>query len=101
MPDAALLEHELAYTEAAVRFVRERVQVILEEDQYRVHGAGELLTSLVPVLDRAMVTRGAAMIHAATVAYNGPGDRPARGGGDRQDEHRGQADAARGLDLHG
>ena len=71
MPDAALLEHELAYTETAVRFVRERVQVILEEDQYRVHGAGELLTSLVPVLDRAMVTRGAAMIHAATVAYNG------------------------------
>jgi GT2 family glycosyltransferase len=71
MPDSALLEHELAYTEAAVRFVRERVQVILEEEQYRVHGAGELLTSLVPVLDRAMVTRGAAMIHAATVAYNG------------------------------
>jgi GT2 family glycosyltransferase len=71
MPDAALLEHELAYTETAVRFVRERVQLVLDEDQYRVHGAGELLTSLVPVLDRAMVTRGAAMIHAATVAYDG------------------------------
>ena len=71
MPDAALLEHELAYTETAVRFVRERVQLVLEEDQYRVHGAGELLTSLVPVLDRAMVNRGAAMIHAATVAYQG------------------------------
>ena len=71
MPDAALLEHELAYTETAVRFVRERVQLVLDEEQYRVHGAGELLTSLVPVLDRAMTTRGAAMIHAATVAYNG------------------------------
>ena len=71
MPDAALLEHELAYTETAVRFVRERVQLVLEEDQYRIHGAGELLTSLVPVLDRAMVNRGAAMIHAATVAYQG------------------------------
>ena len=71
MPDAALVEHELAYTETAVRFVRERVQLVLEEDQYRVHGAGELLTSLVPVLDRAMVNRGAAMIHAATVAYQG------------------------------
>ena len=71
MPDAALLERELAYTEAAVRFVRERVQVILEEEQYRVHGAGELLD-----LARAGARPGdghprRAMIHAATVAYNG------------------------------
>ncbi|HET7475680.1 MAG TPA: hypothetical protein VFJ97_06595 [Dermatophilaceae bacterium] len=71
MPDAALLEHELAYTEEAVRFVRDRVQVVMDGNQYRIHGGGELLTTLVPVLDRAMVTRGAAMIHAATMVYRG------------------------------
>ncbi len=71
MPDAALLEHELAYTENAVRFVDDRVQIIAEGNQYRIHGSGELLTSLVPVLDRAMVSRGAAMIHAATMAFDG------------------------------
>jgi hypothetical protein len=71
MPEAAVLEEELAYTADTVRFVRERVQIVCGEDQYRIHGPGELLTALVPVLDRAMVTRGAAMIHAATVAYRG------------------------------
>jgi hypothetical protein len=71
MPDAAVLEDELSYTENTVRFHRDRVQIVCDETQYRIHGAGELLTSLVPVLDRAMVTRGAAMIHAATVAYRG------------------------------
>ena len=71
MPEAALLEHELAYTENAVRFVDERVQIVVDDEQFRINGTGELLTSLVPVLDRAMVARGAAMIHAATLAYNG------------------------------
>jgi hypothetical protein len=81
MPDAALLEHELAYTDSAVRFVADRVQIIREEDRYRIHGPGELLTSLVPVLDRAMVTRGAAMFHAATMAFEGHGIAlPAAGG---------------------
>ena len=101
MPDAALLEHELAYTETAVRFVRERVQVILEEDQYRVHGAGELLTSAGAGARpgdghprSGHDPRGDGRLQRA-------GDRAARRRGDRQDEHRGQADAARGLDLHG
>ncbi|TDO34235.1 hypothetical protein EV643_12820 [Kribbella sp. VKM Ac-2527] len=71
MPEAAVLEDELAYTRDTVRFVRERVQIVCAPDQYRIHGPGELLTALVPILDHAMVTRGAAMIHAATVAYQG------------------------------
>jgi len=79
MPDAAVLEDELSYTENAVRFRRDRVQIVFDRTQYRIHGAGELLTSLVPVLDRAMVTRGAAMIHAATPtgARPSPCPRPA------------------------
>lgn len=81
MPDAALLEHELAYTQDAVRFMADRVQIVVDGDRYRIHGPGELLTTLVPVLDRAMVARGAAMIHAATMAYNGYGIAlPAAGG---------------------
>ena len=101
MPDAALLEHELAYTETAVRFVRERVQVVLEEDQYRVHGAGELLTSLVP---RARPGDGQPRRGddpRGDRRLPGPGDRAAGRRRHRQDQHRGQADAARGLDLHG
>ncbi|MHA7239981.1 hypothetical protein [Arthrobacter sp. TMS1-12-1] len=71
MPDAGLLEHELAYTENSVRFQDDRVQVVKDTEQWRIHGPGELLTSVVPVLDAAMVSRGAGMIHAATMAYRG------------------------------
>jgi hypothetical protein len=71
MPDAGLVEHELAYTENSVRFQDERVQIVRDAEQWRIHGPGELLTTVVPVLDSAMVGRGAAMIHAATMAYRG------------------------------
>lgn len=69
--DAAELEDELAYTESAVTFNTEQVQVVRDGDAFRIHGRGELLTALVPVLDRAMVERGAAMIHAATITCGG------------------------------
>jgi hypothetical protein len=69
--EAAALEDELAYTEDAVSFLRQGVQIVREAGRYRIHGAGELLTTVVPVLDRAMVSHGAAMIHAATVGYRG------------------------------
>jgi hypothetical protein len=81
MLDAAVLENELSYSADAVHFHRERVQIVHEGTQYRIHGPGELLTALVPVLDRAMVTRGAAMIHAATVAYRGQAIALPAGGG--------------------
>jgi len=71
MPDAGHVEHELAYTDNSVRFQADRVQVVRDGDNWRIHGPGELLTSVVPVLDAAMVARGAAMIHAATMAYRG------------------------------
>lgn len=67
----AELEDQLKYTPDSVEFVRERVQIVHDGSSFRVHGAGELLTSFVPILDRAMVEHGAAMIHAATVAYRG------------------------------
>ncbi len=46
MPDAGLLEHELAYTENSVRFQADRVQVVRDREQWRIHGPGELLTSV-------------------------------------------------------
>lgn len=69
--DPAHVENDLRYTNASVEFLREKVQIVRNGGNFRIHGSGELLTALVPVLDRAMVERGAAMIHAATVAYRG------------------------------
>lgn len=75
------LENELRYSPESVELVEEGVQVVRRERSYRIHGDGELLTALVPILDRAMVERGAAMIHAATVGYRGYGIAlPAAGG---------------------
>jgi GT2 family glycosyltransferase len=75
------LEDEVAYTAQSVRLPRQGVQVTRADGRYRISGRGELLTTLVPVLDRAMVERGAAMIHAATVAHDGVGIAlPAAGG---------------------
>jgi hypothetical protein len=71
MFEAAVLEDELAYNASAVHFRRHHVQVVEEVTQYRVNGPGELLTTVLPLLDLAMVSRGAAMIHAATVGYLG------------------------------
>ncbi|WP_311381143.1 hypothetical protein [Arthrobacter sp. ISL-85] len=71
MPNAGHVEHELSYTDNSVRFQADRVQVVRDADHWRIHGPGELLTTVVPVLDAAMVARGAAMIHAATMAYRG------------------------------
>ena len=55
----------------SVRFNADRVQIVRDAEQWRIHGPGELLTSVVPVLDAAMVGQGAGMIHAATMAYRG------------------------------
>ena len=81
-PEAAWLEHEFSYTEHALALPGERVEVERVPDgRWRISGPGELLTSLVPILDRCLVDRGVAMIHAATVAYRGSGIAlPAAGG---------------------
>jgi len=81
MPEASALEDELAYTERAVTFMRENVQIVQDDNRYRIHGPGELLTAVVPILDRTMVRQGAAMIHAATVGYRGLGIAMPAGGG--------------------
>lgn len=71
--DAAHGEAEYRYTTTALHLLATNVQIILDEDGFRLNGARELLVSALPLLDRIVVTRGAAMIHAATVAYHGQG----------------------------
>jgi hypothetical protein len=81
MPEAAWLEVDFAYTEQALLFPENGVQIVRGPEAWHIHGTGELLTALVPVLDRCMVERDAAMIHAATVSYRGHGIAlPAAGG---------------------
>jgi hypothetical protein len=81
LPEAAWLENDFCYTDTALSFPDERLQVERAGAGWQVRGPGELLTSIVPVLDRCMVERDAAMIHAATVAYRGIGVAlPAAGG---------------------
>lgn len=81
LPEAGWLEHDFSYTPDAISFPDERLQVERGQSGWRIRGAGELLTTLVPVLDRCMVERGVAMIHAATVSHQGMGIAlPAAGG---------------------
>ncbi|HET7092302.1 MAG TPA: hypothetical protein VFI22_02460 [Thermomicrobiales bacterium] len=66
-------ETEYDYTETAVQLNATSVQILLEEGGFRLNGARELLVSALPLIDRILVTRGVAMIHAATVDYRGYG----------------------------
>jgi len=68
--EAGNLENELRYTEDAVELLHDRVQVQRTEGGFHVRGPGEMLTAVVAVLDTLVVERGAAMFHAATVAYD-------------------------------
>lgn len=79
--DASHGEHAFRFTDDAVNILKDRVQVVRTDSGFEVRGKGELLTSVLPLVERVVVPRGAAMIHAATVAI---GDRgvflPAWGG---------------------
>ncbi|MCK6209399.1 hypothetical protein KZX45_02445 [Georgenia sp. EYE_87] len=81
IPDAADLETTLSYTDDAVTIPDARVQVVRTDAGYRLHGPGELLTSVLPLVDALMVRNGAATFHAATIEYKGMGiAMPAAGG---------------------
>ncbi|MFN8173591.1 MAG: hypothetical protein U0T02_00830 [Solirubrobacteraceae bacterium] len=62
------------YTDESLYVNDTKVQVVRAEDgSFRLHGSRELLVSALPLIDRIAVEKGAAMIHAATVAYRGRG----------------------------
>lgn len=79
--EASDLETTLTYSEDTVTIPDARVQVVRTPAGFRVHGPGELLTSVLPLLDALMVRAGAATFHAATIKYRGMGiAMPAAGG---------------------
>jgi hypothetical protein len=81
VPGLANLETEYSYDENTLVMHAARAQVVYDHGRFRLHGSSELLTSALPLVDRLMVTKGAAMFHAATVEYNGVGIAlPAAGG---------------------
>ncbi len=74
-------ETEFHYTDKALYLESFGVQIILDENGFRLNGPSELLVMALPLIDRIAVTKGAAMIHALTVAYRGHGlNMPAWGG---------------------
>jgi hypothetical protein len=77
----SVLEHELAYDDEAVLMPHAGVQILHSNGCWEVQGAGELLTTVLPILDLVAVQQGCAMIHAATMEIDGVGvAMPAAGG---------------------
>jgi hypothetical protein len=66
-------EHAYRYTDDTVSVPRDRVTVRVTDDGFTVAGSGELLTAVIPVLDRLCVQQDTAMVHAAIVDYQGAG----------------------------
>jgi hypothetical protein len=77
----AFAEEDFAYRPDAILLRTPKLQILRHGGRFRLNGSGELLTTILPMLDRLMVERGAAMIHAATVTIDGRGFAlPAAGG---------------------
>ncbi len=66
-------EHAYRFTEDAVEIAAHHVGVVARDKTFWVYGRGELLTTVLPLVDRVSVGRGAAMVHAATVAIGDAG----------------------------
>lgn len=66
-------EDTYQYTDRMVYISPAKVQIILDEDGFRLNGRGELLVWVLPLIDRVLATRDVAWIHAATVEYRGHG----------------------------
>jgi hypothetical protein len=78
---AAYAEDTFSYTPNTICLRTPRLQIIRNGTGMRLNGPGELLTSVLPLLDRILVERDIAMIHAATVSIDGHGVAlPAAGG---------------------
>lgn len=79
--DAADLETTLTYTDESITWPSAGIQVVAQGDGFGLHGSGELLTSVVPLIDILVVRAGVAMFHAATIDFRGRGiAMPAAGG---------------------
>ncbi|MCQ9163353.1 MULTISPECIES: hypothetical protein [unclassified Arthrobacter] len=66
-------EDAYRYTDDTLFLPRDRVTVTVTDSGFTVAGRGELLTAVIPLLDRLCVLNDAAMVHAAIVNYRGSG----------------------------
>lgn len=66
-------EHDYRYNDRGVYINDMDVQVERGESGWFASGSREMLTVVVPLVDRIMVERGAAMVHAATFELQGRG----------------------------
>jgi hypothetical protein len=73
MPGAAYGGTDYRYTPTSLYLNAMNVQIVRTEDGFVLNGTRELLVAALPLIDRLMVERSAAMIHAATVEYRGHG----------------------------
>lgn len=72
---------QFKYTEKGLHLDAVDAQIMVDGDGFRLHGKQELLVIALPLIDRFMVKRNAAMIHALTVDYRKQGlAMPAWGG---------------------
>jgi len=81
VPGLSWAEGEIGYTDNVVLLPHAGVQVIRDGKRWLVQGPGELLTTVLPILDLVVVDKGLAMVHSATVEVDGIGVlMPAAGG---------------------
>lgn len=66
-------ETEFHYNDHGLHLHATDVQIFKENGGFRLNGQQELLVMALPLIDRLMVTKGAAMLHCLTVAYRGYG----------------------------
>ncbi len=72
---------EFRYTADGLHLLAADAQVLRDGEGFRLYGTGELLVTALPLIDRILVQKGAAMIHALTVSFRGHGlCAPAAGG---------------------
>jgi hypothetical protein len=69
--DVSYGETEYEYSQKSLYIADTGVQILKDGDRFTVNGSRELLVSVLPILDRILVARGAAMVHAATIEYKG------------------------------
>ncbi len=73
LQDAAYAEDAYRFSAEGLDLHRQGTQVRVDGDGFAVGGSGELLTTVLPLIDRIAVQRKAAMVHAATIDYRGVG----------------------------
>lgn len=66
-------ETEFHYNERGLHLHAYDIQIFQDENGFRLNGKLELLVMALPIIDRLMVMKGAAMVHALTIDYHGHG----------------------------